>query len=150
MNDFERTYQIEPSREANYKREMHLSIELSDEERIEKPRFIFNQDEFNKEMEEVERAYREIGIILLKSLRANYSTEMHPSIEIFSEESAEKKQFISNQDKFKKEIEDVELEKTINKGKKNAKIKSKSIKGKFKKANTKSNKPAVESIQEKL
>lgn len=31
MNNFERVYQIDPSRESDHKREIHPSIELSDE-----------------------------------------------------------------------------------------------------------------------
>lgn len=137
MSNFERIYQIDPSREANHPREKHPSIELSDADY-----YATLQPKVRKDMEEAGFVYK-------------------PPVEEESMSPALKEKF----KKARKICEDTktitqigpppipmkldmpELEKAIREGKKNERKKNKAPAKRTKKANSQSDQPAVASLQ---
>lgn len=120
-NTFERTYQIDPSRELDHKREKHSSIEISDEEYMKRKSCTGNFVKVSKDMEKEGWVYRKI-------LPEN---EMCPALK----------------EKFKKARELTKDTKVIELRSKDEKSSSKTTKRKPKKANPKSYTSTVASIQ---
>lgn len=119
MNNFERIYQTDPSREQKQETESP-SIELSDKELLERL-----------------RGYRNIF-----TQTEDYSADIVYKPPIESELPIELKEKFEIVKKLMKNT------KTIDIRKKNEKSKSKTAKGTAKKNNSKANKSAVESVQE--
>lgn len=159
MSDFERVYQIDPSREAHVQREKHASIELYDREYLEKKGFILSDHhvKFNtgpkfddtplrvsKEMEQEGWVYKE----------PPSEQAMSPALK----EKFKKARKICQETKIKTltevgpppipmKLEMPELEKAIRKGKNNEKSTSETPKKKASKANSRANKSAMENLQ---
>lgn len=143
MSNFERIYQIDPQREKGHQREMHPSIELSDEEYLER-----QQPKVSKDMEEAKFVYKppvmdEESMSPALKEKFKKARKLCQDTKVVTLPPVEPPPIAMN-------LEMPELEKAIKKGKKNAKDKSKSPKSKSKKNSTKSNSAAVASVQEKL
>lgn len=138
MSDFERVYQIDPSREAHHPREKHPSIELSDREYL--------QTRVSKEMEQEGWVYREpppeesmSPALKEKFKKARKICQDTKVIDLTAEPPP-----------IPMNLEMPELEKAIKEGKKNERKKNKAPTKRTKKANPKSNEPAMADVQTEL
>lgn len=140
MSNFERTYQIDPSREKEHQREMHPSIELSDEEYLARKEFLRtgNYVKFNKGPK-----FDDTPIKLAKQMEEAGFVYKEPVMDEDSMSPALKEKF----EKARKITKDT---KVIDLRKKDAKSKSKSPKSKAKKDNPKPNSAAVAQVQTEL
>lgn len=129
MSAFERTYQIDPSREQSIQTEKHPSIELSDE--MLAAGWVYREPcKVDANSPEYLKQKQALAELLCKETKVITLNNEPPPIPM--------------------NLEMPILEDTIRKGKKNAKSKSKSTARKPKKDSSKSNRPAVESLQAQL
>lgn len=166
-NGFERVYQIDPSREKDHQREKHTSIELSDHEHLirlgcvptghyvkfnDKPHFDDEPLKVSKEMEQEGWVYKEpppedaMSPALKEKFKKARKICQDTKVVTINGSEAPKIEMPIDPDILTK----YKFSDDVVKGKKNERKKGKAPAKRTKKANTKSNEPAVADVQEKL